>query len=405
MFVFFPSVGIAGKGEFHSSNISELITRYPLILWWNPLTGKQTKVKSCDGKTKCVFMANREYQHHPQTKVFLFYGTDFNKDDLPLPRAASHQWALFHEESPKNNYILTQEEVITLFNHTATFQRTSDYPLTTQYLRKLEDLTSDEFLVPLSRKKQMGLAPLVYIHSDCNPPSDRDTFVAELMKYIPVDSYGRCLHNKDLPHRIRKQDFMDDKELYKILAKYRFTISIENAICDDYITEKLWRPLSLGTVPVYRGSPSIRDWLPANNSVILIDDFKSAKELAEYLQYLLQNEGEYKKYFEFRESGIKNERLKKAMQRREWGVNDFEKINFITGFECFVCNRVYENLKRKQLGQKELSYLARSDHLSCPRPQSFSLSGNHNKIQLYELLFNQSVKDAVEVKKKVNDRI
>jgi hypothetical protein len=42
------------------------------------------------------------------------------------------------------------------------------------------------------------------------------------------------------------------------VARYKFTLSFENAVCNDYITEKLWRPLTVGSVPIYMGSPSVR---------------------------------------------------------------------------------------------------------------------------------------------------
>lgn len=35
-------------------------------------------------------------------------------------------------------------------------------------------------------------------------------------------------------------------------------IAIENAACPDYITEKFWRPLVIGVVPIYFGSPTIK---------------------------------------------------------------------------------------------------------------------------------------------------
>ena len=56
--------------------------------------------------------------------------------DLPLPRS-NEDWALVHEESPKNNPLLSQTSVISLFNHTATFRTESDLPLTLQYLESL----------------------------------------------------------------------------------------------------------------------------------------------------------------------------------------------------------------------------------------------------------------------------
>lgn len=42
------------------------------------------------------------------------------------------------------------------------------------------------------------------------------------------------------------------------LARYKFILAIENGVCEDYITEKFWRPLMIGVIPIYFGSPSIR---------------------------------------------------------------------------------------------------------------------------------------------------
>ena len=70
----------------------------------------------------------------------MFYGTSFNSRDLPFPRSAHHEWALLHEESPKNIYHYSHPEIMELFNHTATFKRESDFPLTTQWLTEISDI-------------------------------------------------------------------------------------------------------------------------------------------------------------------------------------------------------------------------------------------------------------------------
>lgn len=51
---------------------------------------------------------------------------------------------------------------------------------------------------------------------------------------------------------------LDDEEFFAFVAQYKFTLAFENAVCDDYITEKLWRPLIVGSVPVYYGSPTFK---------------------------------------------------------------------------------------------------------------------------------------------------
>lgn len=48
-------------------------------------------------------------------------------------------------------------------------------------------------------QEEEDLAPVMFLQSDCSTPLDRDSYVEELMKHIKVDSYGMCLHNKDLP--------------------------------------------------------------------------------------------------------------------------------------------------------------------------------------------------------------
>jgi hypothetical protein len=49
------------------------------------------------------------------------------------------------------------------------------------------------------KRKNEGFAALMYTQSHVSVPSFRDVYVKELMKYIEIDSYGACLHNKDLP--------------------------------------------------------------------------------------------------------------------------------------------------------------------------------------------------------------
>lgn len=62
---------------------------------------------------------------------------------------------------------------------------------------------------------------------------------------------------------------MNNEEFLRLMAKYKFTIAFENAVGDDYITEKLWRPLTLGSVPIYLGSPSVQVIHLCTNSISL----------------------------------------------------------------------------------------------------------------------------------------
>lgn len=355
--------------ERRAPRISLHDVKDPIVLWWTPFTGDMGSVKRC-GNKRCFFTQDRRFKNHPLTKAYVFYGSQFDKFDLPLPRNwKKYSWALFHEESPKNIPAFSHAKALSIFNITATFSRHSHFPLTFQYLKDLDVLTGTKFYLPVELKDVLldNLAPVVYVHSDCSTPLERDTYVAELMKYIKVDSYGACLQNKKLPEYLTEpMQGMDSEDFYHILAQYKFTITFENAVCEDYVTEKLWRTLTVGSVPVYMGSPSVMDWLPNNNSAILVENFSSPKELADYLKEVNRDPKKYEEFLQHKigptEKRITNKKLKEAMEQRVWGIDgDFEKINMIDAFECFICKNMD---KEPPLPPVDIH------HYYCPRPVS-----------------------------------
>ena len=51
---------------------------------------------------------------------------------------------------------------------------------------------------------------------------------------------------------------MEHNDFYKLNARYKFSLAMENGLCPDYMTEKLWRPFHLGSVPIILGSPKVK---------------------------------------------------------------------------------------------------------------------------------------------------
>ena len=244
--------------------------------------------------------------------------------------------------------------------------------MTTQYLESIEVLENKPIYTLKEKTAEKGQASVVYVQSGCNPPSDRDAYVQELMKYINVDSFGKCLNNKELPDEFKDSLTFNHKGFYKIMGKYKFTLVFENAICDDYLTEKIWRPLEVGSVPIYRGSPSILDWMPNNHSVILVDDFSGPLALAEFIKTIdSADDAQYLTYLEFKKKGgVTNEKLLEHMKNRPWSITD-EARNFVSGFECLVCDRLHENIKRQRAGLSIIKHVANQNHFGCPRPVLF----------------------------------
>eukprot|EP01132_Coremiostelium_polycephalum_P010342 gene10342-12699_t len=174
--------------------------------------------------------------------------------------------------------------------------------------------------------------------------SNRKEYVEELMKYMPVHSIGRCLNNVKIEDDTgRFGDTQEYSAKKKVITRYKFYFAFENSMCRGYITEKQLHCFESGTVPVVMAHPDSLILLP-RGSYIYVGDFKSAKELADYLIYLDGNDEEYKKYFKWRS----NENI-----IREWGEH------FSNVYERHECNiaRLYNNWKSGNLIQsKVLSY-------------------------------------------------
>ncbi|XP_054009488.1 alpha-(1,3)-fucosyltransferase 10 isoform X2 [Hylaeus anthracinus] len=342
----------------------------PVILWWTPF-GNDGILRKC-GDYSCYFTSNRTFQYHPKISSFLFYGSNFQINDLPKWKSDRVPWGLIHEESPRNNPILVQQETLNLFTYSSTFSRFSDVPLTLIYLPGITELLDQKYFIPTKKKTELmhtkNLAPLLYIQSDCDTASNRDVYVAELMKYIRVDSYGTCLNNAQFDKRLKDNylDILNSDDFLSFIGNYKFTLAFENAVCQDYITEKLWRPLIVGSVPVYYGSPTFKDWLPNNMSAISILDFKDPESLANFIHDLSTNETEYDKYLShklFDNYEIDNQRLKKTLERnREWIGNEFG--NYVDKFECFVCENI--QIANEQRKKKIID----TSHYDCPLPRN-----------------------------------
>ena len=368
----------SASSTFNYEDPSRIDEDIPIIIWWTErlFLGDGIKLLNCPDSV-CYSTSDRTLIDDPRTRGFYFYGTDLDPEDMPLPRKPHHEWALYHEESPMNNYMLVHNAMLRLFNHTSTFRRESDYPLSSNALIGLDYLTERK-PVPITEKniaRKEGLAPILYLQSHCNVASDRDRFVRDLMKHIDIDSLGQCLHNKDIPKELQDPvETMESPELYDLISKYKFHIAYENAICKDYMTEKLFRPLHVGSVPIYKGSNRIRDWLPNNKSAILIEDFSTTEELASFLKYLDENDDEYESYLSFKQTGINNTFLTDSIRKREWGLNEQGKPDSLVGFECHICRQLTRRHQRESLSSSYPyvsslpEHMANSSHLSCPQP-------------------------------------
>lgn len=106
--------------------------------------------------------------------------------------------------------------------------------------------------------------------------SGRHRLIRELARELDLHCYGKR------GNRVLADDQGHVSKL-AALATYRFTLSCENAIAPDYVTEKFFDPLIAGSVPVYLGAPNVEDFAPTDRCYIDASKFGDAHALAEHL--------------------------------------------------------------------------------------------------------------------------
>ncbi|XP_076467363.1 GDP-fucose protein O-fucosyltransferase 3-like isoform X2 [Babylonia areolata] len=355
----------------------------PVIVWWDPVAGQTDQDIQC-GSRSCHVTVDRARWQEQEVMMLSFYGSSLSVHELPVPRGEGHLWALFHDESPKNmDFLFSHQAVMELFNYTSTFRTTSHLPFPTQWLNDVRDLTSDRYTVPVQTKSEVrrtqDLAPVVYVQSDCRVPSDRDQLVTVLQRYVAVDSYGPCLHNRDFPNRSlsfqHNMSPMTSEDFYRFLAPYKFAVAVENAVCPSYITEKLWRPLQLGVVPIVFGAPDIKEFLPSNHCALVVDDFPSVEKLAQAIQYYDTHDAEYSKLLHFKQSGVTNPALLKHLEKR-WATPHY-RSEIVDDYQCMLCDRLHEAIAARQAGRPIPPSVASKDHYGCPKPGKFNTEGHY----------------------------
>ena len=77
---------------------------------------------------------------------------------------------------------------------------------------------------------------------------------------------------------------------------YKFYLSFENSLCEQYVTEKFFRRMDQKVVPIVMGKAHYRQMAPPH-SHINVQDFHNPKELADYLRHLDKSQEDYLSYF------------------------------------------------------------------------------------------------------------
>jgi glycoprotein 3-alpha-L-fucosyltransferase len=106
---------------------------------------------------------------------------------------------------------------------------------------------------------------------------------------VPMDRFGVCYGQRSSEDKV------------SLISRYKFYLAFENSIEPDYVTEKFFQPLAVGTVPISIGAPNIGDFAPSNKSYIHIARLEDASTVAERIKRLLADQSAYDEMLEWKQ--------------------------------------------------------------------------------------------------------
>ncbi|XP_005100209.1 alpha-(1,3)-fucosyltransferase C-like [Aplysia californica] len=143
-----------------------------------------------------------------------------------------HQVWVYQEMEPLPHVFLDLGHYKGVFNWTSTYRLDSDVPAVYSKLIR----HGEPWLGWMEETD-----PAILWLTGALDERRRERIVNALSEFLPIDRYGRCGNlTLDCP-----QDFLCEKSL----SQYRFYLSLENAVCTDYVTEKFFLPLQRRQIP------------------------------------------------------------------------------------------------------------------------------------------------------------
>lgn len=105
---------------------------------------------------------------------------------------------------------------------------------------------------------------------------------------MPKTSRSKCTHQSSC-----EKDYLFTSKFY---------LAFESQTCTDYITEKFWRTLKLGAIPIVSG-PTRENFqrVAPPNSFIHVDDYSTDKQLAQALNAIGKDRQLFRKYHYWRQ--------------------------------------------------------------------------------------------------------
>ena len=141
------------------------------------------------------------------------------------------------------------------------------------------------------RPRNTGERFLVYVSTRCREM--RENAFDLFSKLGDVYAASRCHGSNAVYQQDNQKVDKSWKYAYKIMKKYRFALTFENANVSYYHTEKIINAFAAGSVPIYWGSDTIFNIF--NKDAFIFFDKDNHQKTLEMVKYLEKNPLEYEK--------------------------------------------------------------------------------------------------------------
>jgi len=282
-----------------------------MMLLYNIKSGLDLSLKREDVPNDWVITTDRRFLEQADVVVFHlpYLLQDLENDDAI--KLENQIWVGWYMEAEINYPMLKTPEVSEPFDIWMSYRNDAElvYPFYKyDYLYFLQQ----KFLINTKQNKAFIVFPYSSIDENLR------NYLTELNSLIGVESF--YLDPVDVGHINLKQYYQN----------YKFVISFENAIDTDFVTEKFYDPLLVGSVPVYLGAPNIEDFAPGDNCFVDVRQFEDPQALADFIKACYDDEQLYAQFFEWKNQPLRQSFLDKIEKQKEHPlVRLCQKVNEI----------------------------------------------------------------------------
>ncbi len=159
-----------------------------------------------------------------------------------------------------------------------------------EYFDEFLDQIPNEKLQKLQATEKTKFCNFIYFNEKAQ---DRINFCKQLTSYKRVDSPGKVLNNLSGVGKRYGGAWAKDK--LDFIKNYKFTIAFENQSSPGYVTEKIFHPFLVKSIPIYWGDPEVTAYFNPE-SFVNCHDFKDFDEVIQKVTEIDNNDDLYQQY-------------------------------------------------------------------------------------------------------------